>query len=502
VKTTNRLPRASIAGLISLACMVQTFAANWPEFRGPNGCGVAANEKPPVHFGPSSNVLWQAELSPGHSSPIIWDNAIFVTGAQGKTLYTLCFDRRDGKKRWEQAVTAEKAEPVHQMNSLATPTPVTDGHAVVAYFGSFGLLAYDLEGKEIWRKALPMPKTFRNQGTGTSPILAEGKLVLFVQLANDSHLLALDLKDGRELWRTPMPAFNMSYSTPVYWKETDKGCVGLCCADRFTAWRLADGKEAWWVAGLGYEACSTPVASGERLIIGVAGVQGEPANITVPPPFDEFIKQYDANKDGLITYSEIPADFIYTDRHNSDGQGNMTLRQALTWFGGMKQEDKVNRERWEEIRGKLREFSEHKINATMVASVRTGGSQDVTASNIVWKETKAVPEAPSPLVWDGRVYLIRSGGNLACRDLETGKLIYEKQTESRGGYFASPVVADGRIYLASDRGTVTVIKAGDAFEVLARNELNDRIMASPAIVENTLYIRSDKHLWAFAQPRP
>ena len=150
----------------------------------------------------------------------------------------------------------------------------------------------------------------------------------------------------------------------------------------------------------------------------------------------------------------------------------------------------------------MRKFSEHQINATVVVSVRTGGSQDVSASHIAWKETKAVPEVPSPLVWDRRVYLIRSGGNLACRDLETGKLIYEKQTESRGGYFASPVVADARIYVASDRGTVTVIKAGDAFEVLARNELNERIVASPAVVENALYIRSDKHLWAFGQRRP
>jgi outer membrane protein assembly factor BamB len=502
VKATRCVIKVGMPGLLGLACVMEVSAANWPAFRGPQGCGVADNERPPVYFGPGSNLVWQAEVPPGHSSPVIWDNAIFLTGAKEKTLYTVCLDRRDGKKRWEQAVTVEKVEPVHQMNSLAASTPVTDERAVYAYFGSFGLLAYELDGKELWRKALPIPKTFRNQGTGTSPILAEGKLVQFVQLGNDSHLLALDPKDGRELWRTPMPAFNISYSTPVYWKEDSKGCVGLCCADRFTAFRLADGKEAWWVDGLGYEACSTPVAAEDRLIIAVAGVQGEPANITAPPAFDEFIQKYDTNKDGLITFEEIPPELVYTDRHNSGGEGNMSVRQALTWFGGMKQGEKINQARWEEMRAKLREFSEHKINATAVVSVRTGGSQDVSASHIVWKATKAVPEVPSPLVWDGRVYLIRSGGNLACRDLHTGKLIYERQTESRGGYFASPVGADGRVYVASDRGTVTVIKAGDAFEVLARNELKDRILASPAIVENTLYIRSDRHLWAFGQGRP
>ena len=488
-----------LRSLAGLSCISEATAANWPAFRGPAASGLAQGAKPPIYFGPASNLLWQVELPKGNSSPVVWDDALFATAAQEQRMITLCVDRRTGNKRWQKDVAVEKLERVHQMNSLASPTPVTDGAAVYVYFGSFGLLAYGLDGKELWRRPLPIPKTFRDQGTGTSPVLADGKLVLFVQLGDDSFLLALNPRDGHELWRTPMPKFNLSYSTPVCWDEAGNGCVGLSCADRFTAFRLADGKEAWWAAGSGYQACSTPVASGQHLIIAVAGVQGEPANITLPPPFDEFSSKYDSNHDGLISFEEIPSDMLYTDRHNSDGQGNMTLRQALTWFGGMKKEEKLNRTRWEQAVAGLREFSEHRINATVIMSVRTGGTNDVSASHVVWKETKAVPEVPSPLVWQGRVYLIRSGGNLACRELDTGKLVYEKQTESRGGYFASPVAADGRIYLASDRGTVTVIKAGDTFEVLARNELKDRIMASPAIVDRTIYIRSAKQLWAFGE---
>ena len=501
MKQMAYLAQIGVRGLLWLACAVPVTAANWPGFRGPNGSGMAENEKPLIYFGPSRNLLWKTELPQGHSSPVIWKDSIFATGAESNKLITFCLDRRDGKKRWEQGVAVAKPERVHRVNSLAAPTPVTDGQAVYVYFGSLGLLAYDFAGKELWRKAVPVPKTFMNQGTGTSPILAEGKLVLFVQIGEDSHLLALNPKDGRELWQAPMPVFNNSYATPVYWKEEGKGCVGLPCANRFTAFRLADGKEAWWVNGLSPQACSTPVVVGQRLIVAAAGVQGEPSNMTVPPAFDEFVKKYDRNGDGLIAYEEIPADLLYTDRHNSNGQGNMSLRLALSYFAGMKKQEKINRERWEELREEPSRFSQSRINATIVMSVRTGGSQDVSASHVTWKETKAVPEVPSPLVWQGRVYLIRSGGNLACREVETGKLIYERQTESRGGYFASPVAADGRIYIASDRGTVTVIKAGDTFEVLARNELNDRIMASPAIVDNTIYIRSAKQLWAFGQGR-
>jgi outer membrane protein assembly factor BamB len=122
---------------------------------------------------------------------------------------------------------------------------------------------------------------------------------------------------------------------------------------------------------------------------------------------------------------------------------------------------------------------------------------DVTPSRVLWRQTQGVSEIPSPLVWQSRLYLIRSGGLLACRDLETGTLIYDNRIDAPGGYFASPVLADGRIYLASDRGTITVVKAGDTFEVLAHNDLGDPIVASPAIAENTLYIRSAKRLWAF-----
>ena len=285
------LAQVGARGLLWLACAVQVSASDWPGFRGPSASGVAENEKPPVYFGPGSNLLWKAELPPGHSSPVIWKDSVFATGAEGKRLITVCVDRAVGKKRWEQGITVEKLEPVHPMNSPAAPTPATDGQALYVYFGSVGLLAYDFEGKELWRKVLPVPKTFRNQGTGTSPMLAEGKLVLFVQSDRDSCLLALNPKDGQELWRAPMPEFNSSYATPVCWKEEGKGCVGLPCAGRFTAFRLADGKEAWWVNGLSYEPCSTPVVAGQQLIMATAGVQGEPANITVPPPFDEFVKK-------------------------------------------------------------------------------------------------------------------------------------------------------------------------------------------------------------------
>jgi outer membrane protein assembly factor BamB len=386
------------------------------------------------------------------------------------------------------------------MNSLATPTPVTDGKAVYVYYSSFGLAAYTFDGRELWKKPLPLPKTFFNQGTSTSPILANGKLVLFVQDGNRSHLLALNPADGAQLWQTPLPRFNNSFSTPVSWTEGNQSYVGLTCAQRFTAFSLTDGKEAWWINDLGFQVCATPVVKGDRLILTTAGVQGELSNMTPIPEFSEMIKKYDRNSDGLIAFDEIPEDLLFTNRQTTKGEGNMPVRQAFGMFGGIKSGEQLDQAKWEGVRNRVNGFRTGSMNSTVVLCARTGGKEDATASQVVWKETRGVPEVPSPLIWQDRVYLIRSGGLLVCRDLQTGKLIYENRLGALGGYFASPTLVDGRIYVASDRGTVTVIKAGDAFEVLARNDFEEPIFASPVVVDGVLLLRTTERLYALGEP--
>ncbi|MEY4938536.1 MAG: hypothetical protein RIQ93_271 [Verrucomicrobiota bacterium] len=476
-------------------------AAHWPGFRGPHGDGVAEGVHAPVEFGATRNVVWTADLPPGLSGPAIWADHIFLTGADEKNVITLCLDRATGKTRWEQKVAVAKMESVHRVNSRATPTAVTNGKAVFVYFGSLGVLAYDFAGRELWRKPLPVPKTFQNQGTGTSPVLIDNKLIVFLQLGNDSRLLALDPANGAELWAAPMPVHNNTYSTPVTWQENGQSFVGLACAARFTAFRVGDGQESWWINEIGYQACSTPVVLGDRILIAAAGVQGEAANITPPPTFDEAAQKFGRDGEGLIAYDTIPNDLLFTDRHTSGGQGNMTLKGALRYFGKVKAGDKLDRSQWEKARERLTQFGTGHMNRTVVLCARTGGQDDVTASSIIWKETKGVPEVPSPLVWQGRAYFIRSGGVLVCRDIETGRLVYEERIGSPGGYYASPVVAGGRLYLISDQGTVTVVKCGDTLEVLARNRLGEAVTASPAILDNTLYVRSARRLWAFAAPQ-
>ncbi len=144
-------------------------------------------------------------------------------------------------------------------------------------------------------------------------------------------------------------------------------------------------------------------------------------------------------------------------------------------------------------------FRDGEINRPKLMLVRLGGEGDVSKTHVQWQDGRGVPEIPSPLVYQGRVYLVRNGGLLACRDLETGKVIFDERVGAPGGYFASPLGADGHVYLASDTGVITVVQAADRLDVLAHNDLGEPVFASPAAVGKTLYIRSSQHLWAFGQ---
>jgi outer membrane protein assembly factor BamB len=132
-----------------------------------------------------------------------------------------------------------------------------------------------------------------------------------------------------------------------------------------------------------------------------------------------------------------------------------------------------------------------------LTAVRLGGEGDVTESHVAWRETRNVAEVPSPLLLDGRLYMVANGGLLSCFEAESGKLLFRKRLGAGGAYFASPVAGDGKTYLASNEGKVTVIAPGDSLEILAQNDLGEPILATPAIADGKIYIRTDGALYAF-----
>jgi outer membrane protein assembly factor BamB len=484
------------AGLAACLCWQRIDARptpQWPGFRGANGTGIADAERPPVSFGPTDKLLWKRPVPPGHSSPVIWGDRIFLTAAAGRSLTVMALRRGDGTTLWSREIAADRVEEVHPSASAAASTPVTDGRRVYAYFPTYGLVAFDLQGTELWRRTLPfIPMRF---GTGTSPILAGGNVVVQRDGASaDAELLALDATTGEVAWRTPRPLMGDSWSTPVLWQRTDAAEIVTIGAAKVVGYSL-DGAERWSVGGLPGQSIALAVPGDDVLFASSFYATGVPESPWQVPAWNVLRDRHDANGDGALTASELPADahVVLRPDVSRTTEGNaLTLRRLLELVDQNK--DKVVTQA--EFDGSIASM---RSRTNTVLAIRPGGAGDCTSTHVAWKDQRGVPEIPSPLFYRGRLYLVRDGGMLTSYAPDGTLLIDRRRLGVLGQYAASPVAADGRIYAASVSGRIVVFRAGDTLEVLARNDLGEPLMATPAIAGDTLYVRSAQHLWAFGE---
>jgi len=471
-------PTALAACLLAINGLAGASQPQWPQFRGPNSSGVAQADKPPIEFGPATNLLWKIEVPNGLSSPVVWGDRIFLTAVAEDKLVTLCLNRRDGKLLWRQAVTAEKPREIHKKNHPATATAATDGERVCVYFPTFGLLGYDVEGRELWRK--PMPGLFARNGSGTSPALLNGSLVLNCDVEeNKSFLVAFDPANGKERWRTARAEFLSSYTTPVLWQHDERDELIIVGSLRVVAYGLSDGKQRWFASGTeAVSVCPTPVIGDGQLYVMSRSFGG--ARL---PPFAVFALSMDKDGDGKISREEAPRPF---------------LEQGAFTGIDLDQDGFITEKEWEQAVVFLNK-ADYGIFAVRAPGKESQG--DLTETHVAWKHRKGVAPVTSPLFYHGRIYVVQDGGRVTGIEAKGGKKLFEQERiGADGDYYASPVAADGKIYFCSTRGTVTVVAAGDALQVLTRNELAESIMATPAIADNKLYVRSGGHLWAFGVP--
>lgn len=469
-------------------------SARWPGFRGLNGSGIANSDKPPIEFSLTTNFLWKTSIPAGHSSPCIWDEHIFLTCADNGQLETLCIRRSDGRILWRKQAPAEEIEKVHEFSSPAAATVASDGDRVYVCFGSYGLLAYDMEGDEVWK--LPLQKPANNFGTASSPILS-AELVIMLCDSNDgsSRLLAVNRGKGTVTWTKERPLFSANWSTPIVWRQKGVDEIIVAGSGRLVAYGANDGAERWWVGGFPRVAICAPVIGDNLLFAVVAGQGGGAEDRFDLPDWPTVIAKYDQNKDAKLSPGELPAEFALHFRVevSKETPGNyFPMSTVIKWFDADK-DGLCNEPEW---RAALAFVTENK---TTLIAIRPGASGDATATHVVWKTQRGLPEIPSPIFYQGRLFTVRDGGLVSCFEPKDGRIFYQERLGTLGQYSASLVAANGHLYAASVSGTVTVFKAGDALEVRARNQLNERIVATPAIADDKLYIRTAKHLYAFGK---
>ncbi|MFC2097738.1 PQQ-binding-like beta-propeller repeat protein [Bacteroidota bacterium] len=495
------MKRINISTLFFLTFLVLAYSqtsgqSNWNQFRGPNGSGVAENTSAlAVEFDQSNNLIWKTEINDGHSSPCIWGDNIFLTALNGKILETICLNKNTGEIKWKKSIEPERLERVHPIGHSATPTPTTDGKGVFVYFGSWGLICYDFDGNVKWERKIPIhPNMY---GTAVSPILYKDYLIFSrdtgvpnYKRTENSSLEAINKENGETIWKTDREGFDANWSTPMFYNNNGVDELLIYGIWWLKAYSLKDGTELWAIPGMTDEPCNIPV-EGEGLIYLTTYNMKTNTEVIGIPKYSELLKDYDLDKDGELTFKEIEPNKSFLSRYDADGEGDHPLKGFFR-FLDKDQSGKLTSEEWDEIFKWLDQFKQE--NALMAIKPGVKGQYD---TEVVWRYTKGVPECPSPIYYKGLVYMLKNGGIFTCLDAKTGDLKYEEKIGSGGPYYSSPVIGDGKIYTSSARGVVTVLAVGDKLNILAKNDLKERIMATPAIVDGVIYVRTQKGLYAF-----
>ncbi len=425
-------------------------SSNWPSFRGPHAAGVADGQDLPDSWGGETmeNIKWKTRI-PGlaHSSPIVWGDRIYVTTAvssQGDATFkhglygsgdaskdqsvhkweVLCLNKNSGELIWQE--TADESVPKdkrHIKSTYANSTPVTDGRYVVAFFGSQGVFAFDLNGNLLWQKDLgrldvgAYDAPTYEWGPASSPLIYRDLVILQCDTQNESFLIACDIKTGETKWRTSRDELP-SWGTPTIYPGKSRVELITNSSNFIYGYEPLTGKELWRLGGS--------------------------SKITAPTP---------VFKDSVIIVAS-----------------------------GRRPEKPI-------------------------FAIRPGGAGDIspadgesTSEFVLWSKTRVGPYMPTPLIYDKHLYVLLNQGILGCYLLASGEEVYrERIPHSGGGFSASPVAADDKLYLPGEDGEIYVVKTGPAFEVLAVNDMQELLMATPALSEGMLYVRGKDHLFAIGK---
>lgn len=473
---------------------------DWPQFRGPNCSGISATAKPlPVKFSATENVRWSADIGDGVGGAAVAAGRVFVSGMTGKETVTLfAFDAATGKKLWQRDWRTGRLAEIQQTNSHASTTPAADADRVYFYFSTLGLLAIDARtGHDMWQQKLPTPFFIFKWGPGMSPVLYRD-MVLFCQ---DDDLFpaiyAFDKSTGKLRWKDDRLDMAVNYSHPIVCTAEGRDDIVVAGTGMLIGYDPASGQRRWYAKTLLRNIKTTPVCVDG--VIYVSLQSGGMANQWLEGVDQDKV----GNKDGKLTKAEIqafmgdtpiPAAFFEKtfDRGDLNKDGVLEGRELDIAF--MHPDNFAGADFTAKGEAAADEY---------ILAVRGGGKGDVTSSRLLWKhKTKHTDHVVSPFVSDGRMLLIKGGGISTVFETKTGRPLRGPQRiENASDYFASPVSGDGKIYVAGENGVVVVLKNSPDYEVLAKNDVGDSIIGTPAIADGRLIIRTRTKVLAIAEQR-
>lgn len=437
-------PQIHFLILLAVALSADARAKDqWPQWRGPTGCGVSTATNVPLEWSNEKGVLWRTPLpGRGHSSPVVLDGKIFLTtdiegsavaGAKAvkhilegeafkhpdafgadlrHELRVLCLDTKTGKLLWNQLAYAGPAyDDRHRKGSYAAPTIAAEGDRVFAYFGSEGLYCFDTKGSLIWSNNVGGLATL-GMGAGASPVLGEKTMIVQCDQDNgdNSFIAGFDKKTGKQLWKTPRKV-SVSWSTPIVEKAGGREQVIASGLERIAAYDTATGEEIWSHDGLQNNAVPSVVA----------------------------------NQRAAYLVSGYPKKKVF--------------------------------------------------------AIALGARGDLTGTtNLLWQYDRGSGYVPSPLLVGGDFYLMTDGGQLSCLDAQTGAVRYDAERLPEPAKFtASPLAVAGHILLTSEAGDTFVLRAGAKHEFVRKNPIGEKVFASLAVADGHLFIRGETNLFCIGQ---
>jgi len=461
-------------------------ADDWPQFRGPNCTGISHSSRPlPVTFSNQKGIAWSVKLGDGIGCPVVAGGRVFVSAMMDeRTVGLLAFDEKTGRKLWQRTWPTGTLTEIHATNSHASSTPATDGKRVYFYFTNLGLKAVDaVSGADVWQRKLPVPFFVFKWGAGISPVVYRG-MVLFVQDDDlNPALYAFDSKTGKLLWKDDRTEMAVNYSHPVICTTQSGDEIVVAGTGLLIAYEPRTGRRLWWARTLLRNIKTTPVS--ENGIVYISLQSGGIAN--------QWIQAVDeaptGNRDGKLTKAEIKA--FVGNTQSVDTFLKRTFDRGDLNKDGVLEGAEIDTAFLPADNFAGARFGSKNAADEFILAVRGGGRGDVTATQVMWKHpSRYTDHIVSPLVIDGRMLLIKGGGIATCFEIKKGERLWgPSRIQNAYDYFASPVYGDGKIYVAGVNGTVVVLKNGPTLEILAKNDVGDSIVGTPAIADGRLLIR-------------